>query len=63
MMSLGNIKAYEDKEDPIEAKRRKAKEILKEANFPGDPIDILKLLENKEELDKVCRKLKMKVFW
>lgn len=63
MLSLQNIKAYEDKIDPIEEKRQASRKILKEAGFPADPTDILSLLENKPELEKVLKKLNMKAFW
>jgi hypothetical protein len=52
-----------NKKSKADEEQEKARAILEELNFPSDPIDILKLLEDKDKLEQVLKKLKMKVFW
>lgn len=62
-MYISEIKEVNKEKSEAQKQLDKAKGILKELEFPSDPVDILKLLEDREKLDIVLRKLKMKAFW
>lgn len=60
--NMMSIKANKEAEKRLELENR-ARATLRKINFPTDPINILKLLENKDELNKIIKKLNLKVFW
>lgn len=63
MMYIDTIKEVNKEKSKAQLELERAKSVLKELDFPSDPVDILKLLEDREKMDVILRKLKMKAFW
>lgn len=63
MMYIDDIKKVNKEKSKAQLELERAKGVLKELDFPSDPVDILKLLEDRDKMDVILRKLKMKAFW
>lgn len=63
MMSIEGIKQVNKEKSEEQIKLDKARAVLKELNFPSDPVDVLSLLEDRPRLEALLHKLKLKIFW